>query len=555
MRTGRAWGAYLVLGVAAIAAHFSLGLTPLGQNFVYDAIGLSAVVAIVLGIRIHRPGAAAAWYLIAAGQFLFVAGDVLWAVFEFALHIDPFPSIADGFYLAGYPLLAAGVLKLVRVHRRAGDVGALIDGSIIAIGAGMLAWVFLIDPYVDDHTLSGLELAISVAYPLGDILILGVAIRLAEGDTWGAPVYRFLMASLFGLLVSDVIYGFQALGSGYEEGALDAGWLFSYVLVGAAALHPSVRAISEPRPFTSGPRRPPLAALAGAAALAPIALQLQAQRGVEAPDVLVFSIGSAAIFLLVVARLSGMVREVDSKVKTLNRQGNTLRTALHGLRRLEGERKLLLERVLAVSEEERIRIAAHLHDGPIQQLTGLGYGLERAKLRFQRGDASGGAALLDTTQKELSEEIEGLRGIMTSLRPPALDEHGLAGALRDQVSSFGERTGTDCSVATTVRGRLDPEVETILYRVTQEALANISKHADASRVSVEVEERDGVVELAVSDDGRGFDATAWPGRARNGHFGLLAMREQVQIARGSFEVTSRPGEGTVVRATLPTVRL
>src|SRR5919109_4447375 len=234
MRTGRAWGVYLVLGLAAIAAHFGLNLTPLGQNVVYDAIGLSAVVAIAVGIRLHRPEAASAWYLIAAGQFLFVAGDVLWAVYEFALHIDPFPSAADVFYLAGYPLLAAGVVRLVRVHRRGGDLGALIDGSIIAIGAGLLAWVFLIDPYVEDHTLSGLELAISVAYPLGDILILGVAIRLAEGKTWGAPVYGFLLASLVGLLVADVVYGFQALGAGYEEGAIDAGWLLSYVLVGVA---------------------------------------------------------------------------------------------------------------------------------------------------------------------------------------------------------------------------------------------------------------------------------------------------------------------------------
>ena len=535
-----------MLGGAAIAAYFGLSLTPFARNVLYDAIGLSAVAAIVIGIRLQRPKAAGAWYLIAAGQLLFVAGDIVWAVFEFALHSEPFPSVADILYLSGYPVLAVGLLRLVRIHLRGGDLGALIDASIITIGAGLLAWVFLIDPYVDDHTLSGLELAISVAYPLSDILILGVGIALAVGPTARAPVYRLLMASLVGLLGADVVYGFQLLGSGYEVGLIDVGWLLSYVLVGAAALHPSVRALSEPS-AAQGQRRPPLAALAGAALLAPIALLLQAQRGVEAQDVLVIAIGSAAIFLLVVVRLSGLVREVDAKVEALDRQGNTLRSALDDLRRLEEERKRLLERILLASEEERVRIAADLHDGPIQQLAKVGFGLERARLRLERGDTGEVLGLLDRTQGELSEEMQGLRGIMTSLRPPALDEYGLEGALRDQVSSFRDRFGTDCSVAAALPRRLDPELETTLYRVAQEALTNVSKHARASRVWVDLWERNGWVELAVKDNGQGFDASEWPGPAADGHFGLLAMREQVRMAGGRIEIKSRQGWGTLVR--------
>lgn len=536
-----------MLGGAAIAAYFGLGLAPLPQNVLYDAIGLSAVAAIVIGIRLQRPRAAGAWYLIAAGQLLFVAGDVVWAVFEFALHSEPFPSVADVLYLSGYPVLAVGLLRLVRIHLRGGDLGALIDASIIMIGAGLLAWVFLIDPYVDDHTLSGLELAISVAYPLSDILILGVGIALAVGPTTRSPVYRLLMASLVGLLGADVVYGFQLLGSGYEVGLIDVGWLLSYVLVGTAALHPSVRTLSEPAATEHGPRRPPLAALSGAALLAPIALLLQAQRGVSGQDVLVIAVGSAVIFLLVVVRLSGLVREVDTKVEALDRQGKTLRSALDDLGRLEDERKRLLERVLLASEEERVRIAADLHDGPIQQLAKVGYGLERARLRLERGDTGEVLGLLDRTQGELSEEMQGLRGIMTSLRPPALDEYGLEGALRDQVSSFRDRFGTDCSVAAALPRRLDPELETTLYRVAQEALTNVSKHARASRVWVDLWERNGWVELAVKDNGQGFDASAWPGPAADGHFGLLAMREQVRMAGGRFEIKSRPGWGTLVR--------
>jgi signal transduction histidine kinase len=554
MRAGRAWGAYLALGGAAIAAYFGLRSTSLAQNVVYDAIGLSAVAAIVIGIRLQRPRAAGAWYLIAAGQLLFVAGDVVWAVFEFGLRSEPFPSVADVLYLGGYPVLAAGLLRLVRIHLRGGDLRALIDASIITIGAGLLAWVFLIDPYVDDHTLSGLELAISVAYPLSDILILGVGIALAVGPTTRAPVYRLLMASLVGLLGADVVYGFQLLGAGYEVGLIDVGWLLSYVLVGAAALHPSVRTLSEPAATEHGPRRPPLAALSGAALLAPIALLLQSQRGVEAQDVLVIAIGAAVIFLLVVLRLSGLVREVDTKVEALDRQGNTLRAALEDLGLLEEERKLLLERVLLASEEERVRMAADLHDGPIQQLAKVGFGLERARLRLERGDTGGGLDLLDRTQGQLSEEMQGLRAIMTSLRPPALDEYGLEGALRDQVSSFRERSGTDASLAAALPRRLEPDVETTLYRVTQEALTNVSKHAVASRVWVDLWERDGWVELTVKDNGRGFDAAEWPSRAADGQFGLLAMREQVRMAGGRFEVQSRPGRGALVRVAFPRQR-
>jgi two-component system sensor histidine kinase UhpB len=155
--------------------------------------------------------------------------------------------------------------------------------------------------------------------------------------------------------------------------------------------------------------------------------------------------------------------------------------------------------------------------------------------------------LLDRTQGELSEEMQGLRGIMTSLRPPALDEYGLEGALRDQVSSFRDRFGTDCSVAAALPRRLEPELETTLYRVAQEALTNVSKHARASRVWVDLWERNGWVELAVKDNGQGFDASEWPGPAADGHFGLLAMREQVRMAGGRIEIKSRQGWGTLVR--------
>ncbi|HEX2025129.1 MAG TPA: sensor histidine kinase, partial [Actinomycetota bacterium] len=232
-------------------------------------------------------------------------------------------------------------------------------------------------------------------------------------------------------------------------------------------------------------------------------------------------------------------------------QGENLRTAVASLRRAEDERKALLERTLRAAEEERVRIAADLHDGPIQRLSMLGFTLERGRLKAEAGDMDGALELLDRGQRDLSAEVQDLRRLMASLRPPALDQDGLEGALRDQVAAFRNRAGVDTEVRTDLSARPSPEVETVLYRVVQEALQNVAKHARASRVSVEVVQRNGSVELAVKDDGVGFDPTGDLAGAAE-HFGLSAMREQVAMAGGQWEVASAPGRGTSVRAVLPT---
>jgi two-component system NarL family sensor kinase len=215
------------------------------------------------------------------------------------------------------------------------------------------------------------------------------------------------------------------------------------------------------------------------------------------------------------------------------------------------ERRRLLDTVLRTSEEERKLLAAELHDGPIQRLAGLGYRLERARNRLDRGNAEGAAALLGELQDGLSDETRRLREMMAELRPPVLDQRGLDSALRDHAAAFERSWGVGCSVRASLDQRLDPDVETVLYRVAQEALTNVAKHAHAEQAWISLRARNGSVVLEVGDDGIGFDPLYATNNGGPDHFGLTAMQERVEMAGGRWEIHSAPGEGTRVVAEFP----
>jgi signal transduction histidine kinase len=164
------------------------------------------------------------------------------------------------------------------------------------------------------------------------------------------------------------------------------------------------------------------------------------------------------------------------------------------------------------------------------------------------GSNPAAVARLEHAQVALAAEIQGLRELMASLRPPALDEVGLEAALRDQVQAFARRSGVECSVRVDLDGRLDGELETVVYRVTQEALLNVARHARAERLWLTLRGAGERVDLEIRDDGIGFDQVASSELVRDGHFGLVAMRERVEMAGGRFQLATRPGAGVVVLA-------
>jgi diguanylate cyclase (GGDEF)-like protein len=314
---GRAWRIYLAGGLAAVALYFLLPLEGLASSLAYDLIGLSSVVAILIAVRRHRPARPLIWWCFAAGQLLFVVGDVLYAVIEQVLHQSPFPSVADGFYLAGYPVLATGLLILIRGRISGRDRAGLIDAAIIATGLGLLSWTFLMKPIAADLSLSLPERLISLAYPLADVLLLAMAARLATSPGARTVAYRLLGVALVLLLGVDIGYAVLNLVSSYEGGLIDAGWLVSYVVWGTAALHPSMRSLSEVAPDWAtrfSHRR--LALLATTSLMAPAVLAWQGLRH-QPIDVAAIVLGSVVLFLLVVLRMAGLVAKVQDQAAQL----------------------------------------------------------------------------------------------------------------------------------------------------------------------------------------------------------------------------------------------
>jgi diguanylate cyclase (GGDEF)-like protein len=309
------WLAYLACGLVVAGA--SLVLPDLAHSIVYDLVGLSAVAAILLGVRLHRPARHGIWYGLVAGLAVFVAGDVVYSVYVYALHQEPFPSPADGLYLASYPLLAAALLVMIRSRTGGRDRAGLVDALIITTGLGLLAWTFLMRPIASDASLALGSRLVSLAYPLADVLLLAVVARLYTSPGARSASYRLLGTALLLQLGADIVYaGLTAVGA-YSGGLIDLGWMVSYLCWGAAALHPSVRSLSEVAP-ARGVRvtRRWLLVLAPAALIAPTLLLYQGGRGLPV-DWVSLGLGSMVLFLLVVVRMSELVAQVQDQAAQL----------------------------------------------------------------------------------------------------------------------------------------------------------------------------------------------------------------------------------------------
>ena len=212
------------------------------------------------------------------------------------------------------------------------------------------------------------------------------------------------------------------------------------------------------------------------------------------------------------------------------------------------QRMALLARTVEGADEERRRIAGDLHDGPIQRLTASAFAIDLVVNRFKRGELATVAEDLGEVREALAAQMHELRRLMTELRPPVLDDGGVAAAIANRaVQALGD--DAICSVYDrTGAVRFLPELETAVYRVAGEALVNVARHARASRVDVIVERRGDALHLAVADDGVGFDANA---RRYRDHLGLKAMEERTESVGGAFSVISAPGLGTRIEANIP----
>ena len=327
----RAWLLYLLAGALATLAW---ELVPyIGVGPLFNAIALSSPVAIVVAVRMWGPEQRAPWYLFALGQAFFVAGDVITQNYERLFGTPlPFPSLGDVYNLAIYPCMIAGILMLVHRRTPGRDREGLIDSLIVAIGIGTISWVFLVSPIARDNLVGLVPKVVSMTYPLMDLMLLTVVVRLAIGGGKRAASFYLMAAAAVALFATDFAYTYVTVhGLIYDRsGYLQAGWAAFYLLWGASALHPSMRTLSNRAPDRE--RRfseVRLGLLTAASLMLPGVqiVQLITEYPVDAQMVIGASI---ALFLLVLARMSGLVhREEQSatREKALRKTAAALVTA------------------------------------------------------------------------------------------------------------------------------------------------------------------------------------------------------------------------------------
>lgn len=216
--------------------------------------------------------------------------------------------------------------------------------------------------------------------------------------------------------------------------------------------------------------------------------------------------------------------------------------------------KKLTERVFDAQEEERGRVARELHDGISQILVGVRYALDTTRRRLVKGQDNARDPL-ERGIDNLGSAISEVRRISRDLRPGVLDDLGLGPALKTLVEEFGVRTGIETDFQTVVfRNRLDSEAKIALYRIAQEALTNIERHAGASKVTVDLRGHKRGATLLISDNGAGVDPTL---RRRATGIGLRNMQERIEQLDGEFRIHAPPGgqAGTMIEATVPLTHL
>jgi signal transduction histidine kinase len=213
--------------------------------------------------------------------------------------------------------------------------------------------------------------------------------------------------------------------------------------------------------------------------------------------------------------------------------------------RSQEERRRLLSRLLSAQEEERTRIASDIHDDPIQAMTAVGFRLEALRRMVDDPETS---EMLTGVTGSVSKAVDRLRHLMFELRPPSLDQIGIAAALKEYVRKEVADENSSFALVSDLPKEPDAETRAIVYRLAQEALINVRKHARARRVDVTLSESEDGVLTRIHDDGVGFH----PARgSAPGHMGLMSMRERASLAGGWFTVDSVPGGGTTVEFWIP----
>ncbi|WP_239164470.1 putative bifunctional diguanylate cyclase/phosphodiesterase [Actinoplanes palleronii] len=320
MRNGRVqlWAGWLMLAAVAALCFPLLPDDTLPTKIYVNTVGTTSVLMMVVGILRNRPEHRGPWLMFAAGMAMLVSGDITYDVTELRLGEYPYPSWADLLYLCAYPfLLVPGMIRLSRGNGDR-DRGGLIDAAVISTGIGLIYWVFVVGPTLAESSTPALERMVTIGYPMCDVMLTAAVARMFTRPENRTPSLRLLGIGTILMLTGDLFYTTMSTTAEYTGGFVDSGFLLAYACWGAAALHPSMRqrpTAAGIDPYGIGGRR--LAVLAACSLLAPGLLFLQ---GVKDPGNIAWGgigVGAVTLFLLVIARNWGFVKQVQRQAGKL----------------------------------------------------------------------------------------------------------------------------------------------------------------------------------------------------------------------------------------------
>ena len=564
VRSAPATWAFLGAGALAIGVYFLLPAHGNAQSIFYVVIGFASVVAIYVGsIRNLPRGQRLPWQLFALGLLGQVAGDAIYAVYEVSLNREPpVPSIADAFYLGGYPLLALGVLLILRRLGGQTSRAAILDTLVIFSGVALVQWVFFIDPYNHMHFGTELSRLVTMAYPAVDVLLLVAFAQLLVGPGGRTRAYRLLLVSIALWVIADEVNGLNI--SAYQGGSwIDSLWLGSYVVWAAAALDPSMARLAVPdRRRLPRLTRTRLMLLAAASLTAPLTLLIEriAHHRVHA---FVIACGGAALGGVVLLRLAGLVHAVE-RAGLAERLARREAEQAQQLLTFQNEQLVEIDRL----KDEFVSSISHELRTPLTSIAGY---VELLQEEEENPEKLGHLAIV-------GRNSERLLALVTDLLFAARLQYGRLELERSPVDL--RRLVEQCVDSARPRAqaasvRLDLEVEDVpeitgepakLAQLLDNLVSNAIKFTPRDgHVGVRLTSTPDRIRIEVSDTGIGipdrererlferfFRAQAALERQIQGTgLGLYISKAIVDAHEGRIGVDSAPGEGTTFIVELP----
>ncbi|HEV7204259.1 MAG TPA: EAL domain-containing protein [Jatrophihabitans sp.] len=312
-----AWRYVIAGGTALMVVYFAC---PAGvaQDGLYSFFGLASVGCMVAGIRLHRPSNVAAWWAMAGSNLCFVLGDAVLSYYDVVRHHSaPFPSLADALYLPGYPFLFFAVSRLTRRPGRSGAREDRADAAIVAVAATALCWHLLMSSYAHDSSMSAFGRLVTMSYPILDLGVLFIVLSRVLFAGARRPVDTLVVAAIGSMMFADIAYDLLTLHGLYESGnIIDSGWLLSYTLLGAAALHPSMATALDADPVRpSTRRRLPRVAIAGFVIPAILLVSGVTRSQI---DLVALAACSAVLFGLVILRVVWVLNRLNDQTVELS---------------------------------------------------------------------------------------------------------------------------------------------------------------------------------------------------------------------------------------------